>query len=285
MDVHGVGNGHGSGLGRTRGREGQTEPAPQPATTQSTQTTSNAGSVAPSVEPTDAQRGVIRNLLDGHFRGVADARLRINFREEILAIQQSTTAGDAERQVNGIVASIEVRVEAFVDVEDLTDEDIAAIREGLEGFVDAARQALSDFLGDEENANDTEALFESVGAALQNFIADLVSLLGEEEPAEETAIEQSLAEAGETDIPPETAEEPPLPLLGNLEQLVQDLNEAFTNGRTAFVNQLASSSALPELSEPNGNGVAYSRFVSILESLETTQENTLSEVSSPEDIV
>ena len=37
-----------------------------------------------------SQKGVIRNLQDGHFKGVADVRLRINFQAELNAIRQES---------------------------------------------------------------------------------------------------------------------------------------------------------------------------------------------------
>ena len=38
-------------------------------------------------QESDAEKGVLRNLLAGHFKGVSDVRLRINFFEELAAIE------------------------------------------------------------------------------------------------------------------------------------------------------------------------------------------------------
>ena len=40
-----------------------------------------------SLQATDT-KGVINNLLAGHYKGVADVRLRINFADELLALEQ-----------------------------------------------------------------------------------------------------------------------------------------------------------------------------------------------------
>ena len=104
MNIQGVGNatGHvgnaGGPPGRARGR-------------QHVQEQNNAGKAAKTA-PNDAMtaqegakaapgetkvRGVIRLLQQGHFKGVADVRLRINFFDELSAIDPRFTANDIER--------------------------------------------------------------------------------------------------------------------------------------------------------------------------------------------
>ncbi|MHC4216368.1 MAG: hypothetical protein ACYSWP_23700 [Planctomycetota bacterium] len=53
------------------------------------------------------QRGVIRNLMEGHYKGVSDVRLRINFHEEITAIEnQQLQAASAEKLNRSILRLI-----------------------------------------------------------------------------------------------------------------------------------------------------------------------------------
>ncbi|MHC4620621.1 MAG: hypothetical protein ACYTEQ_22975 [Planctomycetota bacterium] len=75
MQVDGVSNGHAYGWQKTHGKNAQTDqtPEPQPA---------NSQVVEPGGDEADGQRGVIRLLMDGHFKGVSDVRLRINFYDE-----------------------------------------------------------------------------------------------------------------------------------------------------------------------------------------------------------
>lgn len=47
----------------------------------------------PKGDTLDIQRGVIRNLMAGHFQGVADVRLRINFHDELQALTSPPDAG------------------------------------------------------------------------------------------------------------------------------------------------------------------------------------------------
>ncbi|MEW6073647.1 MAG: hypothetical protein AB1726_13775 [Planctomycetota bacterium] len=73
-------------------------PASAPATTTPFPVPSPAGEEPPASErcpdTVDIQRGVLRNLLAGHYRGVADVRLRINFFDELQAL--TAGAGPAE---------------------------------------------------------------------------------------------------------------------------------------------------------------------------------------------
>ncbi len=49
--------------------------------------------------------GVIRNLLEGHYKGVADVRLRINHFEELAAIESAQLKALAEQEVAGLLGS------------------------------------------------------------------------------------------------------------------------------------------------------------------------------------
>ena len=86
MNVNGIGHGIGV-LPRELGPHPKAHPSEADVTAVSTVPPSEDspdGVEVSSVENNeDSPRGVIRLLLEGHFKGVADVRLRINFQDEL----------------------------------------------------------------------------------------------------------------------------------------------------------------------------------------------------------
>jgi hypothetical protein len=54
----------------------------------------DSGKKTPAGDTLDIKRGVIRNLLSGHYKGVADVRLRINFHDELQALTTPPPTGE-----------------------------------------------------------------------------------------------------------------------------------------------------------------------------------------------
>jgi len=65
--------------------------------------------VEETTESSDSQ-GVLRLLQEGHFKGVADIRLRINFHDELSAIEAEKLQSIAEEQIEGILQSVDAIV-------------------------------------------------------------------------------------------------------------------------------------------------------------------------------
>jgi len=57
-------------------------------------------------ESSEEQKGVIRNLLEGHFKGVADVRLRINHFEELSAIENSQLKSVVTENIDNVSSPI-----------------------------------------------------------------------------------------------------------------------------------------------------------------------------------
>ncbi|MHC4632404.1 MAG: hypothetical protein ACYS9C_14205 [Planctomycetota bacterium] len=66
-------------------------------------------SVEQTSEDTDDD-GVLRLLLEGHFKGVADVRLHINFFNELAAIEAAQLQAVAEENVDGVLQAVEMLV-------------------------------------------------------------------------------------------------------------------------------------------------------------------------------
>lgn len=296
MDVNGIANGLALGLGRTlrpdADTQGASTPPPEVEGLPST-TSTNAQNVVPESSGSSVQRGVIRNLLDNHFSAVAAARLSINFHDELLVAQSASFTATVQDGVNSFIISVEIRVEVFIQGEGFGEDTVQAITAALDEFVGSVRDALDGFLTDNDHAVD--ALLESIVGALQQFIDDLTSIVAPDSaPAAGTVESNGETAVGTTDVLAITTENlaqnesTPLPLLANLEQLINDLNEFFTNVDEAIANAFETSTARSaEVFESNGNGVAFERFLSILNALEgnDTAPSTFSETSSPEDVL
>ena len=72
----------------------------------------NESTVEQTGESTDAD-GVIRLLQEGHFKGVSDLRLRINFFDQLSAIEAQQLQAVAEEKVDGILQAVGSVIESL----------------------------------------------------------------------------------------------------------------------------------------------------------------------------
>jgi hypothetical protein len=193
-------------------------------------------------------KGVLRLLQEGHFKGVSDVRLRINFFEELNAIEAGKLQAVAEQKVNAVLESVGGIVDTFLEEEnDLTEEQTAGVSMLQESFVQAASGYTNEPVADLNNA------FDDFVEALRN----LFTL-----PAQ-TQEENTTTEA-------ESPDAPELPW----QTFIEDLQSAFTTTANELTQAFAEVRILPELSEPNGNGVAYEKFLAIYNELHGIQSTS-----------
>jgi hypothetical protein len=269
-----------------------------------------AVSEAPETENSaERQKGVLRQLQEGHFTGVADVRLRINFHDEISAMENEQLKSVADGETNKFINTIT----DFLNPQEQKDEDLAPIidafivdAKNVDAFIADAENAKADFLGKENPSidsllDDLEAAFKKLLAGLDGLIQETVAeapapVLAEEivetvidsanegEPvvsvlAEETpVVELPVEELPEAPVPEEpiamdepVVVEPPVEAEDNaaaqIAQLIEDLTSLFDTAVGELKDTLSNTSALPELSEPNGNGVAFEKFLNIYNDL------------------
>ncbi len=251
--------------------------------------------------------GVIRNLLEGHYKGVADVRLRINHFEELAAIESAQLKALAEQEVAGLLGVVESGVnnilgssETFTAqaapngegetepvnetliVSGLHDEFVGAVNILSEKFVLAETPSINDLVGGIENA-------------FTNFVTGLLLVPTEKNPT--VVVEGEGGQAGEssgismtgtqepTASSPEGEQpagveivggepEPPvvevLPQAGYI-SLIDELSTAFEAAKDELIEALNGFQLLPELSEPRGNGVAYEKFLAIYNQMQTVE--------------
>lgn len=225
-----------------------------------------------SVEQTDENadvRGVIRLLQQGHFKGVANVRLHINFFDELAAIEADQLQALAEEKVDGILQAVGTVIGTLAaegESEGESTPEVPAEVLGLqEAFADTVNQLKEDFLAAE--APSTAALVEGIQSAFEEFVTSLQAALApdtgdmtvqEAEPDDsggETADVEAVAEQEG-----QAAEPPPL----ELEQgFIAQLRAAFETAMDALINAFGEVAVLAGLSAPSGNGVAYEKFLAI----------------------
>ena len=86
-------------LGKLHPKDQQAEGAPDSPLTEQEST------VQQTTEDSDSD-GVLRLLQEGHFKGVSDIRLRINFYNELAAIEAQQLQAVADEQIDGILQSV-----------------------------------------------------------------------------------------------------------------------------------------------------------------------------------
>ncbi len=175
----------------------------------------------------DTEKGVLGNLLEGHFNGVSDVRLRINFFEELAAIEAAKLQTVAAEKVGGVMESVGGVVTDFVEGDnELTPDQSANVMELHDTFNEAAGESQN------EPAVDLTSAFEEFVKDLENLFAPTVKT---------------------TELP--------------WQNFLGDLESAFTTASDELTKAVTDHQILPELSEPNGNGVAYEKFLAIYNDL------------------
>jgi hypothetical protein len=214
----------------------------------------------------DAEKGVLRNLLEGHFKGVSDVRLRINFFEELAAIEAAKVQTVAAEKVGGVLESIGGIVTDFVEGDnELTDKQITSVTELHDTFTKAAGESQN------ELAADLTTAFDDFVKGLRDLFAPPVKI------PEETTIPET-----EDDGMTESSSTPELPW----ETFLDNLQSAFTTTTDELTKAVTDLNILPELSEPNGNGVAYEKFLAIYNDLRGLNSAAVERpVSEPVDVV
>jgi hypothetical protein len=201
-----------------------------------------------NTDDTEDDKGVLGLLQEGHFKGVSEVRLHINFFEQLSAIEAGKLQAVAEQKVNAVLESVGGIVDTFLEEEnELTEEQTASVSELQETFFQAASGYTNEPVTDLNNA------FDDFVEALRDLFA----------PPALTQEENTTTEA-------ENPDAPELPW----QTFIEDLQSAFTTATNELTQAFAEVRILPELSEPNGNGVAYEKFLAIYNELRGLQTPT-----------
>jgi len=136
MQVDGVSPGNAYGLQKVSGKD---KPPEGPSGQQPL--SGEVADVSGDETSGEEEKGVIRLLQEGHFKGVSDVRLRINFNDELTAIEAAQMQAVTEEKMGGVLESVGGAVGSFLADNKLTEKEAAAVSEAKDTFLQAVNGA------------------------------------------------------------------------------------------------------------------------------------------------
>lgn len=223
----------------------------------------------------DKAEGVLRLIQEGHFHGVADVRLRINFYDELQQISARNTGqaleGGAQDLTTNLTAELE-KIGTEFELPAETEELAASFRERMDQIIADTKEGKTDLT---TALAGMRAEFATLLDALKAAMTPSSEPVEEEEAAGQTDPEEAAPQdAGEAvvaegETPEESGvieEEPVAPFETRLAELEDWFGTAMTTLESSATATQASQ-ALPPLSAPSGKGVAYAKFLEIYENM------------------
>ncbi len=249
-------------------------------------------------EPTEQQDnesteipGVIRNLLEGHFKGVSDVRLHINHFEALQAIEQE----QLQAVIEDNAATLESIAQNLAQLLNYTEEptapqdtsaDTASANVQAPADSDGLTQDQQDSAGNAtEKVNELLTFENQSKDTLLTLVTDLQSTLtglaDSLNPPLPSTINETLVaplDDGEPQIPgTDATETPPVDSPSAFEilisEFIEQLNSVFLTALDELNESLSQVEVFTELSDPNGNGSAYDKFLAIYNDLLDTGES------------
>jgi len=238
-------------------------------------------------EPTDAEgsKGVIRLLQAGHFSGVADVRLRINFHDQLQQGAAQNAARAFENAVPGLFDDLAEKVGILGEDYGLPSQGqelVESFEEEIKSLLEEAKTAQTPLSTTLANIN---SKFSTLLESLEGAFAGLPAPVAEESNPEEMELAELLEDKDASNPDDQAQNQVAAAMNENETEEVEDGLEQSTDGPTAFKaalqeletwfsQSLASlqsdatvAQQLPPLSEPRGNGAAYSKFLEIYRNL------------------
>ncbi|UCD18041.1 MAG: hypothetical protein JSV44_03795 [Candidatus Zixiibacteriota bacterium] len=217
--------------------------------------------------------GVIRLLQQGHFKGVADVRLRINYFDQISELERNQATAVLEAGVAQLIEGTTSEIGSLVASEDLDAGVVEAVNEAQQAFINSVPEVLDKFAGSTES--DSGQLIDQLQSDFDELVTSLETALAptpEEEPEEPAVIpaipesmESSIMDQGQAvEVEEPVVEEPPQ---FAFDEFLANLTSYFQAALNELATALENVRVLPELSEPHGNGVAYEKFLAIYNEL------------------
>lgn len=223
------------------------------------QTGENEALESPTVEAAEGegggQQGVIRLLQEGHFRGVADVRLRINFSAELQGIQAGKVGDTLKSGLSALQSDVNDAIDAIVDGGTLSEEDTNTLRTAQDAFNTKIGALL-------ESDKPTNEVFGELRTAFEDFLKGLVPPQAEDDETSILPIEtqETSEETPATPTVPATDVTTSSDTTDVFAGLRDTLSGIFDSAVSSLQDSL-DALTLPPLSEPQGNGKAYEKFL------------------------
>ena len=259
-------------------------------------------------------QGVLRLLESGHFRGVADVRLRINFFDELSAKATADAQQAAQAGAANLVSGVNDNLAGLTEALGANPDAGASLGDLTKAFQDGVQNSLDAFLGTQ--TPDSAALADSLQSAFTTLVDGLRAALtpqdsvaipvdsapaqSAEVPVDATSAGTSEADPGAASVDAGAAASDPAPVVPLPETQdpapsdtpAFDLAGALTSLKTVFDNLLGSMmdsvsnrAMLPDPSSPSGNGKAYDKFLEAYNDLRGVQQNQVLPATDPLEIV
>jgi hypothetical protein len=207
-------------------------------------------------EPT---RGVLRLLQDGHFKGVADVRLRIVFHDELAEASEEAARLIVEEKLTALIGGVDSEIEALLVSSDLAEEVVGVVKERHVDFNATVTELGDAFVNGQ--ATESEELLGGVRSAFESLLSSLRELLGDAsspDVADGPSLRTLPAQISEIDGG------------SGFDAFIGRLQSVFATAFEALSGSFDATHILPELSEPSGNGAAYDRFLAVYNELNST---------------
>jgi len=215
--------------------------------------------------------GVLRLLQEGHFKGVADVRLRINFHEAITQQQTEAARAAVPEAVGALTEQVASGVAALTEAGQLGEAQVEQVGGLIEVFTGEAAAAADAFTTADpfivsDLVSALQTAFDTLRSQAQGL---LIPEVAESPEGEVTAVEEAADETAATEASPEGGElaEPSEQALPDMQAMLEQLAADFASALADFEQSLASTGALPPLDEPSGTGQAYAKFLQVYQSL------------------
>jgi len=121
----------------------------------------------PPVPGGEHQRGVIRNLLAGHYKGVAEARLSINFADELSAIAVTQAQDATSEALAGAGQTANDLIKAFIDGGQLSESQLTTLTGARDLLLETVDGIASQSLGLDATQNLLDEALKVFGEAVR----------------------------------------------------------------------------------------------------------------------
>ncbi len=203
----------------------------------------------------DKVPGVIRLLEAGHFKGVADVRLRINFHDQLERRAADKAADTLRTGADELVKTTASKTDEVL-TSFATDE---GAREAVQASLDEFSESVDATLATASKADDLDldAITSDLRAAFDDLVGGLRDLFGSTD-VETFGVDAPVSVA-------QTAGDPPA--IDAFEAALTELTDAFDQALSSLIESVESSLYLPDPSPAPGNGSAYDKFLAIYHNL------------------
>ncbi len=209
---------------------------------------------SPSVKA-DNVPGVIRLLEAGHFKGVADVRLRINFHDQLEQRAEDKAADTLRTRADELVKTTASKTDEVLTSFATDEASRKAVQASLDEFSESVDTTVATALKADDL--DLDAITSDLRAAFDDLVGGLRDLFG---PAEaETFGADTLVSVAPTAGDP--------PAIDAFEAALTELTEAFDLALSSLIESVESSMYLPDPSPAPGNGSAYDKFLAVYHNL------------------